>query len=43
MNYEDLIKNVRFDRKNSYYEYDSTSSECLEKEEEEDEIEINEI
>ena len=38
-----LLRNVRFNEKNSYYEHNSASSECLEEKKKDDKIEMNEI
>ena len=38
-----LSKDVRFDKKNNYDKHNLSSSECLKRKEENDEIEINEI
>ena len=37
-----LSRDVRFDEKNNYYEHDSTLSECLKEEKENDKIKMNE-
>ena len=38
-----ILRDVRFDEKSNYYEHDSAFSEYLEKEKEDDKIEMNEI
>ena len=38
-----LLKNVRFNEKSSYYKHNSAFSKCLEKEKEDNEVEMSEI